>query len=288
LAKRPGGTRDDAFFIRNSAAIQYGLDPSKAPIEFFWGVRDDGTPASFVPEDGADWFWPIHGLRVGGALVLFYEREQTPSDDASGFESAGWRALVVDDPDDAPSAWTPRETTYPATTFDVDLGSAVMLRDGFVYVYGEKGARHDVYLARFSPDAFAAGDLSDPEWACESGWQHAASAAPADVMPLAAPELSVHFEPRLGKYLSVQTEGYGAATLALRTADAPEGPWSDPQSFLRPPESNEEEAFVYAGKAHPELLGADLVVTYVPSSFVGRPDMEDTLYFPHFVRVSFP
>ena len=93
-----------------------------------------------------------------------------------------------------------------------------------------------------------------------------------------APELSVQAGGVLPPLVMVQTEGYGAATLALRTAPAPEGPWSGPESFFRPPESREGgEADVYTGKGHAGLTGADLVATYVPSS----------LYFPRFVRVTY-
>jgi hypothetical protein len=94
-----------------------------------------------------------------------------------------------------------------------------------------------------------------------------------------APELSVQADGVLAPFVMVQTEGVGAATLALRTAPAPEGPWSDVESFFRPPESREAgQGDVYAGKAHPGLSGADIVATYVPAS----------LYFPRFVRVSYP
>jgi hypothetical protein len=55
------------------------------------------------------------------------------------------------------------------------------------------------------------------------------------------------------------------------------------------PESFSPQAFVYAGKAHPELDGqGGLVVTYVPSLFVDLPSDEwvaRRLYFPHFVRL---
>jgi hypothetical protein len=86
----------------------------------------------------------------------------------------------------------------------------------------------------------------------------------------------------------VETEGFGASTLAVRTADAPEGPWTDPRDVLRPPESFSEDAFVYAGKAHPEQAGADLAATYVPSSMDGEPpDPTDDFYYPRFVRISY-
>jgi hypothetical protein len=279
LAKEPGGTSADAFFLRNSAAIQTGRDPSRALMAFAWGVDADGTPQSFVGQDGADWFWPGGGARIGGSLVLFYGRIQTPSDNPSGFQQVGWRALVVDEPDDDPSAWTMRDATLPADTGGIFPGNAVLLLGDTLYAYGEKGdVWHDVYVARWPAASAAQGDLSSPEWWCGSSWgATCGSSGPAVVVAKGAPEMSVQVDGRLAPFVMVQTEGVGAATLALRTAPAPEGPWSDVESFFRPPESQEGDTDVYAGKGHAGLAGADVVATYVPAD----------LYRPRFVRVTY-
>src|SRR5277367_3680573 len=58
LAREAGGTRADALFLRNSAAVQTGRDPSHAVMAFYWGKDDRGDPQSFVGEDGDEWFWP--------------------------------------------------------------------------------------------------------------------------------------------------------------------------------------------------------------------------------------
>jgi hypothetical protein len=115
LARVPGGTTDGAFFLRNTVAVQTGRDPSRALMAFFWGTDRDGGPRSFIAQDGAEWFWPGGGARLGAALLLFYGRVRTPSGDTSGFEAAGWRAIVVDDPDDDPSAWTMHDARTPDT-----------------------------------------------------------------------------------------------------------------------------------------------------------------------------
>jgi hypothetical protein len=277
LAKAPGGTTSDAFFIRNSAAVQTGPDPSHALFELAWGANDDGSPRSYLAQDGGDWFWPGGGARIGGVLVLFYGRIQTPAGNPSGFQQVGWRAVVVEDPDDPPGLWTTHDAAVPADTAGVFPGTAALLWGDYLYAYGEKGdVWHDVYLARWPVATAGAGDLSSPEWWCGDAWRASCDGGPAVVVHLGAPELSVAADGRLAPFVMVQTEGLGAATLALRTAPAPEGPWSDAQSFFRPPESNEGGTDVYAGKAHPSLAGADIVATYVPSA----------LYFPRFVRVS--
>jgi len=192
----------------------------------------------------------------------------------------------VDDPGDDASAWTMRDATLPADSHGAAFAGAVMLHDGHLYAYGENaGAGHDIVVARWAQDAAAAGDLSAPEWWCGDAWRGDCGGAPAVVVHLGAPEQSVSADGRLAPFVMVQSEGYGATTLAVRTAPAPEGPWSDPVSFFRPPESLDDDAFVYAGKAHPELAGADLVATYVPSTF-GTSD-DPSLYHPHFVRMTY-
>ncbi len=277
VAREPGGTAVDALFLRNTVAVQTGRDPSRAIMAFFWGASDDGSPRSFVGQDGADWFWPGGGARIGSALVILYSRVHARSSDGSGFQAIGWRAIVVDDPDDDPSAWTMHDAEMPDTG-EIYPGNAVFVHGDHVYAYAEKGdVWHDVYLARWSVADVAKGDLASVEWWCAGEWSVACGDERDVIVSMGAPELSVEDGGALAPFVMVQTEGFGSATLALRTAPAPEGPWSGPQSFFRPPESRDGHTDVYAGKAHAGLVGADLVVTYVAKD----------LYYPRFVRVSY-
>ena len=284
LASHPGGTRQDALFLRNSAAIQTGRDPSRALIEFYWGEDEGGAPQSFLPQDGDEWFWPNGGARVGGSLLLFWSRVRSTS--GGGFEQYTWRATVVPDPDDPPAMWTFPDAALPADDHGVAFVGGAMADSDFVYAWGELPG-HDLVALRWPVASAASADLSAPDWWCGDRWAVDCGGAPAVVISTRAPELSVHADRRLARCVMVQSEGYGASTLALRTAPAPQGPWSDVVSFFRPPESLAEQAFVYAGKAHPELTGASLVATYVPSTFGATPT-DDDLYRPHFVRISYP
>ena len=61
-----------------------------------------------------------------------------------------------------------------------------------------------------------------------------------------------------------------------------------PGRIYAPPEKNRPRVFIYAAKAHPELTGADLVLTYVTnSSELGDVIHDQTLYYPRFVRLRF-
>jgi hypothetical protein len=285
IATSSARVRAESRMIRNSVAIQHGYEPTRAFMQFFWRELER-APASFVPEDGVNWFWPGHGLRLEDRLLLFYGRVYQRSEGMWGFAPGAWTAFLVANPDADPVDWDMSEVSAASQGASVQLGGAV-LRDGpLLYVYGPEGDRHDVYLARFDVAKAYTGDLTAPEWWGGSGWAGADQRV-AIISP-GAPEFSVHYAEPLGQFVFTQTEGFGASTIAIRTAPSPEGPWSEPRDLIRPPESFEPKPFVYAGKAHPELRGADLAVTYVPSSFEGTPsDVGESLYYPRFVKVSY-
>src|SRR3954471_8444065 len=46
VARTPGRS-DDAFFLRNSLAIQTGRDPSRAFLQYQWRDDADGAPTTF-------------------------------------------------------------------------------------------------------------------------------------------------------------------------------------------------------------------------------------------------
>jgi hypothetical protein len=285
VGRDPIHPRAGAFFIRNSVAIQTGLDPSRAFLRYYWGWDGD-TPRSFLAEPGdGSWFWPMHGVRVDGALLLFYERllpDGPPG--PSRFQGAGWVAVVVDHPDEEPDAWTPRPALTPADDRGVTLGEAVLRAGDALFVYGTRGDAHEVVLARFPVAGAASGDVSRPSYYC--GGTFAEGCGPATVIDLGAPEFSVHHDLALERYLFVASTGYGSTGLGWRAAPRPEGPWTEVRDVYRPVESYRDGAFVYAGKAHPELAGGGLVATYVPSSFDDLPPaLQDRYYWPHFVRL---
>ncbi|MCA1832070.1 MAG: hypothetical protein LC750_04915 [Actinobacteria bacterium] len=73
--------------------------------------------------------------------------------------------------------------------------------------------------------------------------------------------------------------------LARRQTDDTEW-WSRrPHVVFQPEEARRPEVFVYAGKAHPHLTGADLVLTYASIAEADVTLADDSLYFPRFVRL---
>lgn len=289
IAKDAARNRDTAWFIRNSAAVQTGYDPAAAFMAFYWGEKG-GRPSSFIAEQDDRWFWPGACMRVGKGVVIFGQWLRQQSAGQFGFGTVGSAALFVADAGADPLTWQPQDAHLAAVAGDVILGTAGLAVDDFLYVYGNKGTAHDYVLARFAVADAQRGDLAHAAFFSNGTWRavDTLGGSPEAIFADGAPESSVHFEPHAQAFVMVQSQGFGATTLALRTAPAPEGPWSEAVSFCRPPESFEEGAFVYAGKAHPEIAGGGLAVSYVPSRFDDDPrPTPPEYYFPHFLRVTF-
>jgi hypothetical protein len=284
--------RRGAKLVRNSVAVQSGLDPTTATIQFAWR-QAGGQPSSFFPEDGERWFWPGHGIRVDGVLVVFLSRVHNTPGQGLGFVADGWRAAIIDEPEAPPSAWAPRFVDPGVAPAGFVVGQG-LVRDGgrIVALAIREPGDHAATLVRWNADALAAGRIDEGQWWSGRGWvaaQELAGAAPAIVMADAGSECSVSWSERLGKFVHVKSLGFGATSIAVSLADHLVGPWSTPAPVFRPPESERADAFVYAGKGHAELLGADLVLTYAANTLAGLGALldDDSIYYPRFVRLSF-
>jgi hypothetical protein len=293
--------RSDARMVSNTIAIQTGTDPRTAGITFHWRRDSAGAPASFFPdpEYGRLKYWPGHGIRLdGGPLVIFLYRIMTTPGQGLGFGSAGFAVAVVDHPDAPAATWHPRIIDAAPGTFDAVPATAVVQDGAYVVALAirQEGA-HAGALVRYPAASIAKGDLGRAEWWAGDarGWVPAAAVGaggPAFIMDDAGAECSLHWDTRTGAFIHVASYGFGATTIGLRTAPALTGPWSAPIVVYRPPESDGSRPFVYAAKAHPELVGpdtADLVITYATNSFefgdLFSARGADSLYWPRFVSV---
>jgi hypothetical protein len=278
-----GLERADATMVRNSVAVQHGLDPTTAALRFHWGEGEGGAPRSFFAERDNQWLWPAHGIVLDGALTIFLYRIEKAGGGAFGFETVGWTAMRVDDPDAPPTAWTPRELAVPDTGVHGVVGTALVADATHVYAFGvREPGEHEVWLARWRRADFVAGTLTAPEFWDGDAWGTGEAAVLFDK---GATELSVHARAE-GGWVEVQSYGFGDGALAVRLAHALHGPWSAPQIAFRPTESSSRGVFCYAGKAHPHLQGAELVATYAcnaadPGAILTR----DDLYYPRFVKL---
>jgi len=284
-----GGSRRDAAFPRNSVGIQHGADPATATIEFAWGGSKD-DPVSFFDTGDDTWYWPLHGARVAGGLLLFMMHVRSPVSGGSPlddwadlgalgfFDVTGWAALFVENPDDDARAWRTR-TLLIRDDMPV-IGASVLVQDGYVYAYAWDNQKQ-ITLARWDERDVVA-RIAEPKWWTPDGWS---TTARAIVIADGATEFSIHHDAATGLYCQTQTM-FTERGLGLRWAEEPWGPWSPLAVAFNPDEGARDDAFVYAAKAHPELSGSDLVLTYASNAAVEICLRDQSIYYPRFVRLS--
>jgi len=287
VASKPGQTRRQSRMARNTVAIQAGYDPSTASIKFYWKARGS---RSFFEDEGQNWFWPSHGVRIGERLLLFYNVvKPSGMPGPFGFAEDGWTAFLITNPDEEPPRWNIRKLDVPRNPWQILVGIAVVREGDQLYLWAADEPKHDAYLLRVSVADAAKGDLAAMEWWCgeRRGWrvQDQIDGRPEPVFLQGSTEFSVHYDPARGRYLQVQSAGFGGSDISLRSADRLTGPWTPLRKIYHPPESDGPDPFVYAGKAHPELKGADLIVTYAANGKDSRLAADLTIYFPRFVKV---
>jgi hypothetical protein len=273
--------------VRNTLAVQIGADPSTATISFFWCNDDWGGPSSFFAEEGSHWFWPGQAIRLDDVLLVFMT-EVAPTSDGLGFANVGYRVVRVLNPDQDPWQWVYFTADAAPNPWQL-VPTAGLADDGdYLVGYAYSEPAHDLYLVRWPRAAAHDGDLSAPEW--WNGTAFVAQPALASPPPPVAHDIATEFSvsPRGTGFVLVDSDGFGATEVDVRTAPTRQGPWSRPAHAYRPPEDDRSGVFTYAGKAHPELSGGEMVVTYASNhQDFGTLVADQSLYYPRFVRVTF-
>jgi len=283
-------SRKGSTMIRNCVAIQSGYDPSNARMRYTWRYQDS-TPTSFFPERGKEWFWPGHGTMISDRLLLFLMRIGT-DESLLGFRATGWDALLVENPQEKPRFWKLRELHSPPNQWDILIGSAsVMVEGDFLYALGvkESGSR-GAYLIRFSNKKAYHGDLSNPFWwdSRSHEWrsQKFLSNPPPPLFDDSQTEFTIHHAPERNQWVQIQTSGFGGANIASRHSSKLTGVWSGLSPIHTPEEAPIPNILIYAGKAHPELEGADMIITYATNTLdFAELILDENLYFPRFLRL---
>ena len=300
VGKVRDGKRTEATMVNNAVGVQEGHGDS-SKLRFVVRTGKDGKPAAMLtPPDGRGWFWIADGVCVSGKLFLFLPQIEKKAGDqgAFGFRQVGQWLGSVANPLDDPTEWRVEYQKLPFSEFSADrsviFGAAVLRVEEYVYIYGldEKSVKpfpdKRMILARVKAESLA--DFSawrfwhDREW--DADFRKAGHLASG-----MANEASVSYQPGAKRYVVVYSE-YGLSDrIMARTSKDPWGPWSEPfLLFTCPDRKGDKQLFCYAAKAHPtESPGDDLLVSYVVNSFdfwqVAR---DASLYWPRFVRVTFP
>ncbi len=293
VAPTISGQRRASTMVHNSVGIQTGYDPTHAKFRTYWRVTD-GKPTSFFPDDGINYFWPGGSLLIDGKLLVFFMRAHTKDpNSAMGFDTDGWTAVLIDNPEADPDNWQLRQLDAPQNDFGVLVGSASLVRDGeHLVAFSVGGESHDVYLVRWPLAGAAAGNFERPEWwaGAERGWvaQRSLTALPTPIMRQGQTEFTVDFSRQLDCFLQFQFEGFPLTAVGFRTADSLTGPWSSLTPCYRPEELDPAQSglMLYAAKAHPEQAAQGLALTYASNTFDFAQLLDSPgIYYPHFFRV---
>ncbi len=287
VAKQEGrrDRRGMKVVLGTTLAISTCTAESGFRIRYFLKRKNGEFVSSF---GNGEWLWPQDPFLAGGTLYvpLVSIQSRPEMEGPFKFEVAGHKIARIRDfsgPD--PNRWThdlldltpgvlPGIKAFAAT-------SAVFRDHVYFYpLYGLDAGEVVVLgniLARIPVDR-----LDDPAraveyWTRAGRWEKDPDPANVKVvLDAAASEMSVRHHPEIGKWvavhLSLQNRG---DRMLYQTAEAPEGPWSDPVILLGPiPEVDrksplyDQNNFCYAGKEQREFTrGDNLIVTYVCNSF---------------------
>ncbi len=320
LLTDPGANRCDRFGdfaipVHNSLALQYGSNPATAGIRHFWRHNKNGDPESFfTPANPAEsWFW-MGGVTVlqDQVLVFLMQARSTstragqtapPSCAGLDFEILGWQARIAKITADEPSQWQWREVRLPEDRYwqQILVGSStVSVDENHLYAWsaGPAGwSGNPVYLARWPIAAASRGDLSEPFWFTEAGWQRQSSMGndgPSVIVADGNNENAVARElwaQEAHAWWWLQSRQIMNSPLCYRAGESPQA-LGECHNFFYPPELARypnSRLLVYAPKLHTALTGQGgdaVVATYVVNS-CDLKDIQDNcdLYYPRFIKL---
>ena len=143
------------------------------------------------------------------------------------------------------------QVPYAAGNENFQQGSFLRSGDGYVYSFGTPSGRHGAaYLARV-PQGFVP-DLTKYEY-WNGSWVPNNPAAATPVIPGPVGEMSAQYNTYLKQFLMMY--GKDSGDIVVRTAPAPEGPWSPEQMIVS---AAETPGGVYAPYLHPWSTGKEL------------------------------
>lgn len=275
-------------FLNNTACSTVDLDASDGLFPLDEHLEERGYPHEFLPltdaelaheaaHNGPDcgaacegvalWPGPVVPDPARGRVLVFYaklfQRPGPLNVTVVGTSLAVWDTAL------ATHATRPRvapDSAEPTLLFqggDPEFAAAALADGDDLLAYtceGKNGLDKPCRLAR-APLADALDRAAWRFYAGDGDWS--SDAKDADELFQGAPMMTVHRHPASGLYVAAYTEPV-STHIVMRTAPAPEGPWSDAATLHRP-HTPLAGTTIYGSLIHPELArdgGATDYLTY--------------------------
>lgn len=301
------GRRDKPRMVNNTVAVQSWsvADLKNSQMSFYWpgGLEQPGS--MWVPDNAKQtktYYWPADGACINGKLFVFLHKIRTnlKLPEPFQFESVGDDMVVVENPLEAPERWRQAKLIVSTDSRTLHHATACLLDGEYLYIYSNYfPARrdmnpHPLIVSRIKKSDMAdkKPDLSRIEYLLQDGsWSRGlkSEGVPKILFMDGAPEMSVTRVKGLPGFFAVYMPPL-TKHIAMRWAEKPEGPWSEPVTLYDCPEK-EDSILLYSAKAHQELLPGEaasgtLILTYCRNTkkmeeHFSKPD----IYFPRALKV---
>ncbi len=274
----PGGSgqRSRATLVSNTIAIQHGRNPSQATMRFFWREHR-GKPAAYFPAAQGHRLWPTAAVALDGKVLVALVASCCHTD-ALSFRITGSTLVLLEPTRAAPLSWRIRQLVTAHTRPGILLGVAAFYPadHGALYALSpEYRQPHAVHVARLDRAAILAGRPVEPVWL------HSPMGKGGAILEQGQVELGLSRAASCW-LLAMNADVLGWQPVALG-ASRILGPWH--RLAWRGLAITPPQGMLYALKAHPELAGAPLVLSYASNMLDERRLLEDQgYYYPRFLQ----
>jgi len=307
-----------SWSVANSAGAETGSSGSgNGGIYFYWPGGMEHPGSMWVPDNAKQsktYYWPADGAFVGGRLFVFLHKIRTnlKLPEPFQFESAGDDLVVVENPLEAPERWRQKKQVVSTDSKTFHQATACLLDGDYLYIYSNYiPARRDLNPHPLIVSRIKKADMEvmEPDLSCveyfleDGSWSRVLASAgneknqnifkdakkPKILFMDGAPEMSVCRVRGLPGYFAVYMPPL-TRRIAMRWAEKPEGPWSEPLTLYNCPEKD-DSILQYSAKSHQELLSDDaadgeLIVTYCRNTkkmeeHFSKPE----IYFPQALKI---
>lgn len=306
IGKSEEGIRDYSVFIHNTIGVYERVEKGNfTRIRKCYREEGEKIKPIFESDESETFYWPLVGAKLDSSLLIAGSKVTTKNSES--FKVLGTTFFNVENPEDPPESWR-YESQFVPKDGDITWGNALVRRDEWVYVFGQKGTG---LSSRTVLSKLTVSDAEEGSWSqrlnyVDGKWKSDTAPEPIEGLP-GTSETTVQYNPFFGWY-SLQIPPL-SFDVHLYTADKLKGPWHDQGTVYTVPspwskEKTEDGKHVfsaYAVKSHPELSKAnnEIVLTYNVNLNPFVSDLKNELgdyiqkkkyselYIPQFVSLEF-